>query len=273
MPLSVLATPIGNLGDLSPRSRQALQEADFIAAEDTRVTRKLLTALEIPAPELISYRGHDEARRAIPLVERLATGEKGVLVSDAGSPGVSDPGRFLVAACHAEGIPVHALAGPSAVAAAISVSGLPAVPFHFVGFSPRKPGPLRRWLVEQGQLPGAFVIYEAPSRTIATLEMIASLMPDRQVCLCRELTKLHEEVRLGSATELVAHLSEREKVRGEVALVVGPGEAPSLQTQQSEADAGSLKSVAAALAERWDVPRREAYQALLKLERELSGRG
>ena len=270
MPLFVLATPIGNLGDLSPRSREALASADFVAAEDTRVTRKLYTALGIPAPELVSYRSHDEERRAEGLVHRLTGGENGVLVSDAGTPAVSDPGRFLVQACHANGVPVRALAGPSASAAAVSVSGLDAAPFHFLGFPPRKAGALRRWLVQYGQLPGALVLFEAPTRTIATLESIAQVMPDRQVCLCRELTKLHEEVKLASAAELALSLSERERVRGEVVLVVGPGLAPVEESTTPDADAASLKSVAAVLAERWGVKKRTAYQALLKLEAELA---
>lgn len=269
MSLFVLATPIGNLGDLSPRSREVLASADFVAAEDTRVTRKLYTALGIPAPELVSYRGHDEERRAASLVDRLVGGERAVLVSDAGTPAVSDPGRFLVQACHGHGIPVHALAGPSAAAAAISVSGVAAVPFHFLGFSPRKPGPLKRWLVEFGQLPGALVLFEAPTRTVATLRAIAEVMPDRQVCLCRELTKLHEEIKLASAAELVSLLSERERVRGEVALVIGPGLPPKALSEMPEADAASLKSISVVLAERWGVKKRTAYQALLKLEQEL----
>ena len=269
MPLSVLATPIGNLGDLSPRSREALAAADFVAAEDTRVTRKLYTALGIPAPELVSYRGHDEERRAAALVQRLVGGENAVLVSDAGTPAVSDPGRFLVQACHAHGVPVHALAGPSAAAAAISVSGVAAAPFHFLGFPPRKGGALKRWLVQHGQLPGALIVFEAPTRTVATLELIAQVMPDRQVCLCRELTKLHEEIKLASAAELAQSLSERERVRGEVVLVVGPGEPPREENNTPDADAASLKSIAAVLAERWGVKKRTAYQALLKLEAEL----
>ena len=269
MSLSVLATPIGNLGDLSPRSREALASADFVAAEDTRVTRKLFTALGLTTPELVSYREHGEERRAGALVQRLLAGENGVLVSDAGTPGVSDPGRFLVQACHAQGVDVHALAGPSASAAAISVSGLAAAPFHFLGFPPRKGGGLRRWLVQFGQAPGALVLFEAPSRTVATLQAIAEIMPDRQVCLCRELTKLHEEIRLGSAADLALMLSKRERVRGEVALVVGPGLPPREKSTTVEADAASLKSIAAVLAERWGVKKRTAYQALLKLESEL----
>lgn len=266
MPLFVLATPIGNLGDLSPRAREVLEQADVIAAEDTRVTRKLLSAVGLQAPPLISYRGQDEERRALKVAERVEAGERVVLVSDAGTPCVSDPGTPLVRRCHELGLPVHALAGPSAVAAALSVSGLPPIPFHFLGFSPRKPGPLRRWLLQLGALTGTSLFLEAPGRTVATLRMIAQLMPDRQVCLCRELTKLHEEVRLDSAAALAEELALRPRVRGEVTLLVGPGEPP--QVEEVARDDGSLKGIAATLAGRWGVTKRDAYQRLLELERD-----
>ncbi|MCP4804679.1 MAG: 16S rRNA (cytidine(1402)-2'-O)-methyltransferase [Proteobacteria bacterium] len=261
--LHVLATPIGNLGDLSPRARQTLVEAQLIAAEDTRVTRKLLAALDIPAPELVSYRGQDEEARARKLVERIVEGTPIVLVSDAGTPAISDPGQHLVAACHERGIPVRVVPGASSTVAALSVSGLPAAPAHWLGFPPRKAGPLRRWLLDVGALRGTLVLLESPRRTPATVRAIAEVLPDRSVAMCRELSKLHEEVLVLPAPELAEALASRE-LKGEVVLVVGPGLAPVIEQVQHGDD---LKGIAAQLAERWGCTKREAYNALLALER------
>jgi len=262
--LLVVATPLGNLGDISPRAREALERADVIAAEDTRVTRKLLSALNIPAPELVSYRGQDEAKRAAPLVERVQRGETVVLVSDAGTPNISDPGQHLVRLCHEQGLPVHAIAGPSALTAAVSVSGLTPLPLHFLGFPPRKSGPLRRWLRRYGALGGTLVMFEAPSRTASTVAVMAEELPGRMVCMARELTKLHEEVVTQPVEELALRL-QGTRVRGEVVLIVGPGDPPPA-ADAPEQDLDTLKSIAAALAVRWGCSKREAYQRLLSLE-------
>ncbi|MCB9761569.1 MAG: rRNA small subunit methyltransferase 1 [Alphaproteobacteria bacterium] len=266
MPLSVLATPLGNLGDLSPRAREALETAEVIAAEDTRVTRKLLSALGLSAPRLVSYRGQDEARRAEGVARLVEEGLRVVLVSDAGTPCVSDPGTPLVRLCHDRGLPVQALAGPSALAAALSVSGLPPIPSHFLGFSPRRPGPLRRWLLDMARLPGTSVFFEGPRRTATTVALIAELVPDRDVCLCRELTKQHEEILLRPAAALAAALAERDPLRGEVTLVVGPGAPPPDEDARPIGDTTSLKDISAALAKRWGISRRDAYQRLLAFE-------
>jgi 16S rRNA (cytidine1402-2'-O)-methyltransferase len=188
------------------------------------------------------------------------------LVSDAGAPGLSDPGAALVRECHMRGLTVCAIAGPSAVAAAISVSGLETVPFHFLGFSPRKQGPLREWLRRFGENTGALVIYESPNRAIALLEALCEVLPHRSVTMCRELTKKFEEVVMGSPESLVELLSSREKVRGEFVFVVGPGD-PPVQLEEKPIE-GNLKGIAAALASRWGTPKKEAYEALLRLERE-----
>jgi 16S rRNA (cytidine1402-2'-O)-methyltransferase len=265
MPLFVLGTPIGNLSDVSARMREVLAEADLIAAEDTRVTRKLLSALGIPAPRIERYRGHEQERNLRTLVERIEAGEKVVLVSDAGMPAVSDPGAELARACHERGLPVHAVPGPSAVACAVSVSGLPPTPFHFLGFPPRKPGPLRRWVRLHAALPGTLVLYESPRRVVALAEILAEELPDRMACLCRELTKRHEEVLMLPVQALWEDLRARDTIKGEVTLVVGPGLAPK---QESVETGTELRSIAAALAKRWGVPKREAYQRLLALESE-----
>jgi 16S rRNA (cytidine1402-2'-O)-methyltransferase len=265
MPLFVLGTPIGNLSDVSARMRDVLEEADLVVAEDTRVTRKLFSALGIPAPRIERYRGHEQARNLRPLLKRVEAGERVVLVSDAGLPAVSDPGVEFARACHDRGLPVHAVPGPSAVASAISVSGLPPTPFHFLGFPPRKPGPIRRWVRLYASLPGTLVLYESPRRVVALAEIMAEELPDRVACLCRELTKRHEEVLLLPVQALWEDLRAREEIKGEVTLVIGPGLPPKKESVEVGTD---LRSIAAALAERWGVPKREAYQRLLALELE-----
>lgn len=267
MPLYVLATPIGNLSDLSPRAREALTAADVVAAEDTRVTRKLYTALGLSSPTLMSYRGHDEARRAVPLADRVEAGELVVLVSDAGTPAVSDPGLELVRLCHDRGLPVRAIPGPSAAAAAVSVSGLSPVPFQFLAFGPRKPGQLRRWLTDASRFVGSTVFFEAPGRAAASAAAVAEIMPDRQVCLCREITKVYEEILLLPAPEMAAELAGRDRIRGEVTFVIGPGEPVEEASADAVGEDAGLKDIAAALAKRWGVSKREAYQELLALER------
>ena len=265
--LQVLATPIGNLADVSPRAREALSRAELVAAEDTRVTRKLFGVLGLVPPKLIRFSGRGMERTAERIADEVEAGRRVVVVSDAGTPVVSDPGQLAVRACLDRGLRVEPVPGPSAAVLAVSVSGLPCTPFHVLGFPPRKPGPLRRWLEAQGALPGSLVLFESPQRTASTVAAVAEVLPDREVCLCRELTKLHEEIRLGPAAVLAEHLAERE-LKGEVTLVIGPGEAP--KRQLSEPGEG-LRSIAQALAERWDVPKREAYQRLLELERTLRG--
>jgi 16S rRNA (cytidine1402-2'-O)-methyltransferase len=264
--LYVVSTPIGNLGDVSSRCREVLSSVSVVAAEDTRVARKLFSALDISCPELVSYRGHNESKTASFLADRIEAGVEMALVSDAGAPGLSDPGAALVRECHARGLTVCAIAGPSAVAAAISVSGLDTVPFHFLGFAPRKQGAIREWLRRFGALDGALVIYESPNRAIALLGALAEVLPHREVTMCRELTKKFEEVVLGSPESLSELLSSREKVRGEFVFVVGPG-GPPIQLEEKPIE-GNLKGIAAALAARWGTPKKEAYEALLKLERE-----
>ena len=266
MPLFVVATPIGNLSDCSPRAREVLEQADCIAAEDTRVTRKLLSALDIAAPKLHRYSAHTERQSLTPLLSRIASGDRVVLVSDAGTPCVSDPGEILVRACHLEGLPVEIVPGPSAVAAALSASGLPATPHQFVGFPPRKVGPLERFVRDFGSFSGSTVVYESPQRAVKFMEVLATVLPDREVCLCREISKMHEEVLLLPVQELAQELAHRTSIKGEVVFVIGPGEPPS---QEIEEPVGTrLKEIAAALAQRWSCTKKEAYERLLELESE-----
>ena len=217
--LVVCPTPIGNLEDITLRVLSALREADVIACEDTRRTRTLLDRYGVRAP-LVSYHEHNEERRAAELVRRMRGGDVVALVSDAGMPLISDPGYVLVRACAAAGIAVEVLPGPSAALAALVASALPADRWRFVGFLPRRKGELRKVLGEPG---GTLVAFESPRRVPATLRVLAELDPDRPAAVCRELTKVHEEVVRGTASELAERYSDMPP-RGEVVLVVGPAE-------------------------------------------------
>ncbi|HUA73513.1 MAG TPA: 16S rRNA (cytidine(1402)-2'-O)-methyltransferase [Solirubrobacteraceae bacterium] len=214
--LLLCPTPIGNLGDVTLRVLQALREADLIACEDTRHTRVLLERHEIRA-RLASLHEHNERSRARELAERIGAGATVALVSDAGTPLVSDPGFALVQECLAAGLPVEVLPGASAVITALVASGLPAERWCFAGFLPRKRGELERLL---GQAEQTLVAFESPRRLAATLATLAALDPGRPVAVCRELTKLHEEVRRGGAAELAEHFAAA-PARGEIVLVVG----------------------------------------------------
>jgi 16S rRNA (cytidine1402-2'-O)-methyltransferase len=215
--LFVVATPIGNLGDLSSRAIEVLAEVDVIAAEDTRVTRKLLDRAGISA-KLLSYRDANERGLAPKLVERVLAGESIALVSDAGTPCISDPGYRLVAAAQDAGIEVVAVPGPSTVTAFLSICGLPTDRFAFEGFLARTG---RKKLLESfSSSATTLVLYESPRRVVSLLGDIAAVMGDCQVAVGRELTKLHEEVLRGTAAEVAATLGERPSVKGEVVVAV-----------------------------------------------------
>jgi 16S rRNA (cytidine1402-2'-O)-methyltransferase len=218
--LIVCPTPIGNLEDVTLRVLAALREADVVACEDTRRTRVLLDRYGVSGP-LVSYHEHNERARSASLVSRMLDGAVVALVSDAGMPLVSDPGYVLVHACVAAGLPVEVLPGPSAAITALVASGLPASEWHFVGFLPRKKGELSRLF---SSFAGTVVAFESPRRVPATLALLASLDPAREVAVCRELTKAHEEVVRGSAAELAERYAEGPP-RGEVVLVLGPASA------------------------------------------------
>jgi 16S rRNA (cytidine1402-2'-O)-methyltransferase len=219
--LLVCPTPIGNLEDITLRVLRALREADVVACEDTRRTRTLLDRHSLQPPELVSFHEHNERSRAAQLVRRMRAGEVVALVSDAGMPVISDPGFVLVRECLAAPVPVEVLPGPSSVPVALVASGLPVAHWCFVGFLPRKRAQRERLLAEA---PATLVAFESPKRLPATLAALAALDPDRPVAVCRELTKLHEEVLRGSARELAAQADER-SYQGEVVLVVGAAKA------------------------------------------------
>jgi 16S rRNA (cytidine1402-2'-O)-methyltransferase len=215
--LVVCPTPIGNLEDVTLRVLAALREADVVACEDTRRTRVLLDRYGVKA-RLVTYHEHNEQARAAELVERMRSGAVVALVSDAGMPLVSDPGYVLVRACVAAGLPVEVLPGASAAITALVASGLPADEWHFHGFLPRKKGELSGALSEEG---GTLVAFESPRRVGATLALAASLDPEREVAVCRELTKAHEEIVRGTAAELAERYADAPP-KGEIVLVFGP---------------------------------------------------
>jgi len=233
--LVVCPTPIGNLEDVTLRVLAALREADVVACEDTRRTRVLLDRYGVKG-RLVSYHEHNEAARAAELVSRMRAGEVVALVSDAGMPLVSDPGFVLVRSCVAAGLPVEVLPGPSAAITALVASGLPASEWHFAGFLPRKKGELERVLSGSGG--ATLVAFESPRRVPGTLALLASLDPSRDVAVCRELTKAHEEIVRGTAAELAERYAKEGPPRGEVVLVLGPAaDSPSEGAEPAGLDA------------------------------------
>lgn len=221
--LYLVATPIGNLADVTARAEETLGQVSFIICEDTRHTSVLLRHLGVRRP-LVSLPAHEEAQRAAALAERLASGETAALVTDAGSPAISDPGERLVKEAIARGVTVSSVPGPSALIAALSASGLPTSRFHFLGFLPRVAADRVAMLEEVSSLRASLVLYESPRRVVDTLGDIAEVLGDRQACVARELTKVHEELLRGSLSELAALLRARE-VLGEVVIIVA-GRAP-----------------------------------------------
>ncbi len=229
--LVVCATPIGNLGDVTLRVLNALGEVDVILAEDTRVTTKLLRRYKIAKP-LERYDEFVAAKRTPAFVERLQAGETLGLVSDAGTPGISDPGSTLVDAALAADIPVEVLPGASAIVTALVASGLPTQSFYFGGFLPRRAGDRQRLLATLAPLEATLIFYESPRRTADALQVLAEAFPHRRGAMARELTKLHEEVARGLLPELARQIGEREVLKGEVVLLVGP---PTAEESSAEA--------------------------------------
>jgi 16S rRNA (cytidine1402-2'-O)-methyltransferase len=253
MPLAVCATPIGNLDDVTLRVLAELRDADLVLCEDTRHTRGLLERHGISA-RLLSYHEHNEAARTAELLPRLEAGERIALVSDAGLPGISDPGARLVRAALDAGIPVTVLPGASAVETALVASGLVGERYQFVGFLPRGEQALRAVWDELLAWPWPAVAFESPQRLPATLRSLAAVDPERPVAVCRELTKRYEEVVRGTAVELAARFAEPPK--GELVLVLGPG--------LREPDEGAALAAVAELVEA-GVPRKRAAEIVSSL--------
>jgi 16S rRNA (cytidine1402-2'-O)-methyltransferase len=276
--LIVCPTPIGNLDDITIRVRDALVAADYIACEDTRRTGGLLDKLGIrPAPPLISIHEGNEVPRAIELAQRIERGETVALVSDAGMPALSDPGERLVEAAAAEGFFVEVVPGPSAPAAALALSGLPAVPHFFAGFLPARSGERRRALEEMRGRPETLVWFEAPHRLLDSLADAADVLGPRRACVARELTKVHEEAARGTLAELAETFRARGAGRGEVTVVVegrtGGAEEPEAGDSLDEGIRAALdrgrpkRALARELARRSGRPAREIYARAIEIER------
>lgn len=218
--LYLVATPIGNLEDITLRALRTLKECDVVAAEDTRRTGQLLRHFEFSKP-LLSYFQFNEAKRSEEIIDRLRRGEKVALVTDAGSPGISDPGERVVKAAVAAGLRVEAVPGPCALVAALTASGLPTDEFHFVGFLPHKSGQRMNALKQLLAVPGTLVFYESPFRIEKLLTELTEVYPQRPVVLARELTKKFEEFLRGSPAELLA-LAQKRSLKGEFVVLVGP---------------------------------------------------
>jgi 16S rRNA (cytidine1402-2'-O)-methyltransferase len=216
--LYVVATPIGNLGDMTLRALEVLKSVDVIAAEDTRHSGMLLKHFEIKKP-LVSYHEHNEAMRTAQVVERLAADENVALITDAGTPALSDPGARLIRACIERGLPLTIIPGPSSILAALVGSGFSTERFYFGGFLPVKSGQRERELRATAERGETTIFFESPYRLIKTLAACTGIMPDRQLCVARELTKKFEEFRHGIASELLAHY-EAHPPKGEIVLVI-----------------------------------------------------
>lgn len=270
--LVLVGTPIGNLGDLSPRAVEALASADTIACEDTRRCRKLLAHAGIDAPPLIVVNEHEEAGKVERVLDRLAAGERVVVVTDAGMPGLSDPGQLLVAAAAEAGYRVEPVPGPTAAVSALVASGLPAGRWCFEGFLPRKGSGRRERIAAVAAERRTTVLYEAPHRLERTLiDLVAATGGDRRVVVARELTKLHEEVWRGTLDEAVVWVAER-LPRGEMAIVLDGAPVPAAADEaqlrsavRAELAAGRrTKEAAGAVAERLGAPKRVVYELALE---------
>jgi 16S rRNA (cytidine1402-2'-O)-methyltransferase len=264
--LFLVGTPIGNLEDITLRAVAVLRQVNRIAAEDTRRTRALLAHLEIRGTPLHSLDAHADDRSISVLVDHLVAGEQVALVTDAGMPGVSDPGAQMVRAATTAGVPVVVVPGPSAVTTAVTLSGLVEAPFVFLGFLPRRGQRRQAALGRIATTADPVVLFEAPGRTAETLRDLAALMPERAAVVCREMTKLHEEAARGSLEQL----ARREDWRGEIVVVLGAApdaeaaRAPAPEEQVAAiqgllSEGRHVRDVAAELAAHWGLPRRDVY--------------
>jgi 16S rRNA (cytidine1402-2'-O)-methyltransferase len=267
--LWLVGTPIGNLGDISARARETLARADIIACEDTRRTRALLSHLAVPAPRLVSFYEANERQRIPEILGFLREGLDVALVSDAGTPAISDPGYRLVAACAEEQLPVDAVPGPSAAITGLMLSGLPTDRFSFEGFPPRTAGGRRKRLLQLAGDPRTLIFYESPRRVLGFLKEAGDVLGNRRVVVARELTKAHQEVIRGRLPELAAQMGD---LRGEVVVVLegaGETEAPDLEALAARVESLrtkglSWKAAAARVATETGVSKRLLYETSLR---------
>jgi 16S rRNA (cytidine1402-2'-O)-methyltransferase len=273
--LYLVATPIGHLGDITLRALEVLAASDTIACEDTRVTRKLLDRYGIATP-LLPYHDHNATEMRPKILRRLAQGEAVALVSDAGTPLISDPGYKLVRAAHEAGHAVTALPGASAVLAALTVAGLPTDQFFFAGFLPPKQAGRRARIAELARIPATLVLFETGPRLADALADLAAGLGAREVAICRELTKLHEEVRHGTLAALAQAYAQTDAPRGEVVVVIAPPAEDAERPDADQLDAMlrralervSVKDAVSEVAHATGLPRRQIYQRALVLAKD-----
>lgn len=268
--LYICATPIGNLGDITLRVLETLQAVDFIAAEDTRHSGKLLNHYNIKTP-LLSYHQHNERQRATELIFRLKNGESGALISDAGMPGISDPGQILIRQCLEEGVKIDVLPGPNAALTALVLSGMPTESFVYLGFLPLNKGERQRTLAKLAELPHTLIFYEAPHRLARTLQDILEVLGDRETVVARELTKLHQSVHKGSTSELQAKF-QAIPPKGECCLLVAPYREKKIEggpgdwleeLRRMELEGKDSKEAMKIAAQKYGISKREIYKAKL----------
>ncbi|MGI6450550.1 MAG: 16S rRNA (cytidine(1402)-2'-O)-methyltransferase [Desulfitobacteriia bacterium] len=272
--LSICATPIGNLSDITLRVLETLKTVDFIAAEDTRHSRKLLNHYGIKTP-LLSYYQHNERQRTAEIIQRLKKGENGALISDAGMPGISDPGQVLIQQCLAENIKIDVLPGPNAALTALVLSGMPTESFLYLGFLPSGKGERRQALAKVAELPYTLIFYEAPHRLLRTLEDILEILGEREAVVARELTKLHQTVHRGLISELLAEF-RAVPVKGECCLLLAPYVEPPKasnpavwleELKKLETAGVDTKEAMKTVALEYGIRKRDIYQARLEDER------
>ena len=278
--LSIVATPIGNLGDFSPRAAEVLAAADIIACEDTRVTKKLLrlTGTSISG-KIVAYHDHNGEKMRPYLIERISQGDHVALVSDAGTPLISDPGYKLVAACRDHGLRVTATPGPSAAIAALTISGLPSDRFLFAGFVPTAQKAREKQFAELASLSATSIWFDTPSRLARSLSDMASVFGNRQACVAREITKLHEEALHGSLVDLAAGLQAKPPMKGEVVIVVAgrniedtliDGDALAAMLR-AEMDGQRLRDAVAAVVAATGIAKNRVYKLALEIAKQDSG--
>lgn len=272
--LYIVATPIGNLEDISQRAKTVLADADTIACEDTRVARKLFSLLELPLPKkFISYEDHSEQDKAHLLADLIENGEIVALISDAGSPLISDPGYKLVRLCRSKGLPVHAVPGASAVISALQLSGLPTNRFMFAGFIPNKDKARTDLFSELKNINTTLVFYETALRLVKTLKVMAEAFGQREIAVAREITKIYEECRNGTAVDLISHF-EQNPPKGEIVIMVAPPTADEqmqidiYEQLRTRLQNMSLKNAVKEVSELSGRHKNEVYAAALEIKNE-----
>jgi 16S rRNA (cytidine1402-2'-O)-methyltransferase len=267
--LYVVATPLGNLEDITLRAIRVLREVSVIACEDTRRTVKILNRYEVRTP-LFIFHEYNKVRAGVSILRRLRDGENVALVSDAGTPAISDPGYELVREAIGGGVPIEVVPGPSALIAALVVSGLPTDHFTFEGFLPARREKRRKAMQNLATEKRTMIFYESPQRVTSFLREAAEIFGDRRACVVRELTKIHEEILRGTLPELDAEISRRESVRGEITIVIGGGEKTVELSMEEivkaalEDASGSSRDLSREIAERTGLSRKEVYAEILR---------